>query len=157
MTTTHSLTRDIGQAERAMRALLERPLKKARLSFPEWTVLVFLDSAGPLPREDLVRRLIGAHIFPDPKASRATLDFLLSEGLLGTDGGAGEDVRLEPTAAGEAVYGPLRQAVSRITDELYGNLSFTDVEATHRTLTEIARRPNERLAAPGLGAEREER
>src|SRR5262249_56008149 len=85
MTTTHSLTRDIGQAERAMRALLERLLKKARLSFPEWTVLVFLDSAGPLPREDLVRRLIGGHIVSDAAAARAPLDFLPSERLLRTD------------------------------------------------------------------------
>ncbi|HKA37500.1 MAG TPA: hypothetical protein VKH43_11820 [Thermoanaerobaculia bacterium] len=157
MTTTHSLTRDIGQAERAMRALLERLLRKARLSFPEWTVLVFLDGSGPLAREDLVRRMIGGRVVPDAATARATLDFLLSEGLLGTDGSAGDDVRLELTGPGEAVYGPLRQAVSRITDELYGNLSFADVEATHRTLTEVVRRANERLATPGLGVEREER
>src|SRR5262245_2088788 len=157
MTTNHSLSRDIGQAERAMRALLERLLKKARLSFPERTVLVFLDSAGPLPREELVRRLIGGRVVPDAAAARATLDFLLSEGLLGTDGSVGEDFRLEATAAGEGVYGPLRHAVSRITDELYGNLSFADVEATHRTLTEIVRRANERLAAPALGVESEGR
>jgi hypothetical protein len=48
MTTTPNLTRDIGQAERTMRALLERLLDEADLSFPEWTVLVFLDGAGPL-------------------------------------------------------------------------------------------------------------
>jgi len=149
MTTTFSLTRDIGQAERAMRALLDRPLKKARLSFPEWTALVFLDSAGPLPREDLVQRLIGGRVVPDAAAARATLDFLLSEGLVGIDGSARDDVRLEPTAAGEAVYGPLRQAVSLITDELYGNLPLGDIEATNRTLTEIVRRADARLAASG--------
>src|SRR5262249_57420124 len=106
MPTPYSRTRDTGQAERAMRAPLDRLLKKAGLSFPEWTALVFLDSAGPLPREDLVQRLIGGRVVPDAAAARATLDFLLSEGLVGIDGSAGDDIRLEPTTAGEAVYGP---------------------------------------------------
>jgi hypothetical protein len=47
-----ALTRDIGQAERTMRAVLERLLDEAGLSVPEWTVLNFLDGAGQLARSD---------------------------------------------------------------------------------------------------------
>ena len=47
-----ALTRDIGQAERTMRAVLERLLDEAGLSVPEWTVPIFLDGAGQLARSD---------------------------------------------------------------------------------------------------------
>jgi hypothetical protein len=59
MTTTSALTgRDIGEAENAIRALLDRLLDEAGLSFPEWTVLFPLDGAGPLLRSELVRRQV---------------------------------------------------------------------------------------------------
>src|SRR5919108_660266 len=56
---TITLTRDIGEAERTLRALLERQLAGAGLSFPEWAVLSFLDGA-PLDRGKLVRALEAA-------------------------------------------------------------------------------------------------
>lgn len=157
MTTTPALTRDIGQAERAMRAVLERLLDEAGLSFPEWTVLVFLDGAGPLARSELVRRQVDGRVAPEV-AARAAVDDLRSRGFLAPTGGAqgasgsdgdGEDPRLALTAAGEAVYRPARLTVSRITDEFYGDLPPADLEATHRTLAEVARRANARLAVGG--------
>ena len=125
MTTTPALTRDIGQAERTMHALLERLLDEAGLSFAEWTVLNFLDGdAGQLAPAD------EAH----------------GAGVSGNDD---EDLRLAPTAAGEAVYRPVRRTVARISDELYGDLPPADLEATQRTLAEVTRRANARLAAAG--------
>jgi hypothetical protein len=152
--TTPALTRDIGRAERAMRAVLEQLLDKADFSFPEWTVLVFLDGAGPLPRSELVRRQVDGRVAPEAEA-RAAVDGLRSRGLLaladvahGAGGsGDGGDPLLAPTAAGEAAYRPVRRAVDRVTGELFGDLSPADLGATHRTLTEVARRANVRLAA----------
>ena len=152
--TTPPLTRDIGQAERAMGALLEPLLVEAGLSFPEWTVLVFLEGIGPLTPDELVRRQVGGRVALEAEA-RAAVDRLLSRGLLApTDeargsGGPGgdEDHWLVPTAAGAAAYRPVRRAVDRITDGLYGDLPPADLEATHRTLEEVARRANARLAA----------
>ena len=155
--TTPTLTRDIGQAERTMRALLERLLDEADLSFPEWTVLVFLDGTEPLTLSELVRRQVDGRVAPE-SAARAAVSGLQSRGLLapaygvqGADrpGGIDEDSRLAPTAAGEAVYRSLRRAVARITDELYADLPPADLEATHRTLVEVTRRANARLAAAG--------
>ncbi|HKH54524.1 MAG TPA: hypothetical protein VKA58_03635 [Propionibacteriaceae bacterium] len=157
MTTTPALTRDIGQAEHTMRALLERLLDEAGLSFPEWTVLIFLDGAGSLSLSELVQRQVDGRVVPEA-AARATVDGLLSRGLLapadeahgaGGPGGDGEDPRLAPTAAGEAVYRPARRTVARITDELYGDLPPADLEATHRTLAEVTSRAFARLAAAG--------
>lgn len=159
MTTTPILTgRDIGEAERATRALLDKLLDEAGLSFPEWTVLFTLDGTGPLAGDALVHRQVGGHVVPDAAAARATIDALRSAGLLAstptgeahrTGGAAGdrEDAPLAITAAGEAIYRPIRLAVSRITDELYGDLPPADLEATQRTLAEVARRANARLAA----------
>lgn len=147
--TTPALTRHVGQAERAMRALLERLLDEAGLSFSEWTVLVFLDGAGPLALGELVRRQVDGRVAPEVEA-RAAVDGLLSRGLLvPADDSDGEDPRLVPTAAGETVYRPVCRTVSRITDELYADLPRDDLEATRRTLTEIARRASVRLAAGG--------
>ena len=82
MTTTPTLTcRDIGEAENAIRALLDRLLEEASVSFPEWTVLFTLDGAGPVPRSELVRRQ--AHGLKVPEAAAmATVDGLRSSGLL---------------------------------------------------------------------------
>jgi hypothetical protein len=157
MTITPALARDIGQAERTMRALLERLLDEAGLSFPEWTVLNFLDGTGPLARSELVQRQVDGRVVPEA-AARATVDGLQSRGLLapadeahgaGGPGSDGEGLRLAPTAAGEAVYRPVRRTVARITDDLYSDLPSTDLEATHRTLAEVIRRANSRLAAAG--------
>lgn len=155
MPTTPNLTRDIGQAERAMRALLERLLDEAGLSFAEWTVLVFLDGAGALTHDELVRRQVDGRVATEAGA-RATVDGLLRRDLLvpadnaggvGRTGVENENPKLVPTAAGEAVYLPVRGAVDRITGELYGDLPQDALEATHRTLAEVHRRANARLAA----------
>jgi len=155
MTSTPALTgRDIGQAEKAPRALLDRLLDEAGLSFPEWTILFTLDGTGPLARSELVRRQADGLKVPEA-AVRATLDGLQSSGLLApadqAGGPAGDDAdpRLAPTAAGEARYRPARRELSRITDELYGDLPEADLEATHRTLEEVTRRANAKLAATG--------
>lgn len=154
MTTTPPLTRDIGQAERAMGALLEPLLDQAGLSFPEWTVLVLLESDGPLPRRELIRRQVDSRLAPEAMA-RDTVDRLQSSGLVGEPDGArgrlsdGEDENplLMTTAAGQDAYQPVRRAVSRITGELYGDMPPAELDATRRTLVEITRRANARLAA----------
>lgn len=71
--------------------------------------------------------LTGRDIGQAEKATRALLDRLLDE----------------------ARYRPARRELSRITDELYGDLPEADLEATHRTLEEVTRRANAKLAATG--------
>lgn len=157
MTSTPALTRDIGQAERTLRALLERTLNESGLSFSDWTVLVSLDGANQLAASELVQRQVDGHVAPEAAAS-ATVDGLRTSGLIATAGESagpvarrteGGDPLLTLTSAGQAVYQPVRQSVLRITGELYGDLPAADLEATHRTLAEIARRAHDLLAPPG--------
>jgi hypothetical protein len=44
------------------------------------------------------------------------------------------------------VFRPIRNDVSRLTVELYGDLPPEDLEATRRTLAEVTRRANVKLA-----------
>lgn len=152
------LARALGTAERSVRALLERQLGSAGLSFPEWTVLTVLDGGGPLPARRLVQAQLGGKVVPDAVAAEATVERLCSSGLL-TAGAAAETAvaasddtpdgpALAATAAGEAAYRPVRQAVDRITNELFRDLPPADVEATRRTLTEVTRRAEALLAQP---------
>lgn len=142
--TAPALTRDIGQAERAMRAVLERLLDEAGLTFPEWTVLVFLDGAVPLARSELVRRQVDGSVAHEDVA-QATVDGLRLRKLLAPVDDGGEEPRLAFTAAGEAAYRPVRQTVYRITEEFFGDLPLSDLEATHRILAEVTRRANSHL------------
>jgi hypothetical protein len=155
MPTAPNLTRDIGQAEHALRALLDQLLDAAHLSFSEWTVLVFLNGAGPLSSDALVRRQVNGRVAPETEA-RASVHRLLTRGLLApangprgsseADGGD-KNPRLILTAAGEASFFPIRRTVDDIVDGLYGDLPPTDLDATHRTLAEITRRANALLDA----------
>jgi DNA-binding MarR family transcriptional regulator len=136
--------RDIGAAARASQALLDRLLDQADLPFPEWTVLFTLDATGPLVRSELVRQQADGLKVPEATA-RATVDGLVASGLIGLIGLAeaaaeGDDPRVVPTAAGEAVFRPIRQEVSRIAGEIYGDLPPADLEVTRRTLEEVTRR-----------------
>jgi len=140
---TPPLTRYLGTAERTLRVLLEQLIDEAGLSFPEWTTLVVLDTAGPLGRDDLVRRQVAGRVAGEALAA-ASIDDLVSSGLIAPVGD--DDPNLALTAAGEVVFRPLRQTVTRITDDLYGDLPPTDLAATQRTLEEITRRATARLA-----------
>lgn len=153
MTATPPLTRDIGQAERSLRALLDRRLGRAGLSFPQWTVLVFLDHAEALSADELAARMVAGRVASEPDA-RVTVERLRASGMLAPvqndlADGAGEAPRLTTTAAGRATYEPVHRDVTGIVEDLFANLPPDDLEATHRTLEEVARRANTRLGVEG--------
>ena len=51
--TATPLTPVIGRAERTLQALLKHQLDRAGLTFPQWTMLVFLDGVTALPNSEL--------------------------------------------------------------------------------------------------------
>lgn len=135
------LTRSIGSAELSMRALLEQKLHRANLSFAEWTVLAFTNAA-PLNSEQIVQRQIGGHIVTDAAAAQKPINNLISAGLITANQGN----MLMHTEKGKVVFKTLSDEVAEITRALYGDLPIADLDTTHRTLTEIARRANNFLA-----------
>lgn len=131
------LTQSVGSAERSMRALLERHLQDAGLSFPAWTVLVFTN-ASPLTVDQIAQRQISGHVVSSINGVRLEIDRLIQAGLIkASEGGA-----LSHTDKGSALFNELSGKVKNITQSLYGDLPGADLEATHRTLLEIAKRAN---------------
>jgi hypothetical protein len=150
MSATPPLARSIGVTERALRSLLDQRLLEAGLSFAQWAVLNFLHAGGPLSPAQLIGQQQAAFVADEAQA-REAVDDLLARGLIGpgieADGtGAPAEGPLTVTEAGRAVFEPLRAGSVTVTQELWGDLPAADLEATHRTLTEIGRRANLRLA-----------
>jgi hypothetical protein len=140
-----SLPRILGQAERALRAILDDQLDGAGLTFLEWASLSLVDGAGALGRDTLISKLVGGKLVPDAGAGRGAVDHLVASAFLAYKessgpGGARSERLLVLTAAGEAVFRPVRHRIDRITGELYGDLPPADLEVTQRTLAAIAGR-----------------
>lgn len=135
------LTQSVGSAERSMRALLERHLQGAGLSFPAWTVLVFTN-ASPLSFEQIAQRQISGHVVSGVADARQAIDKLIETGLVTSN----ESDMLIHTEKGSAIFKGLSGKVKDITQSLYGDLPGADLDATHRTLLEIAKRANSLLS-----------
>lgn len=137
-----ALTRDLGEAERSVRAVLQTRLNRTGLSFPEWTTLVTLDVGGPLTRTEVIERQVAGQVASAVDAE-AAIDRLVADGLLA------DELELRLTGAGEATYRPIRQDVNRLTQTIFGDLPAGDLEATQRTLQVIASRARQVLAGTG--------
>lgn len=138
-----SLTQSVGLAERSMRALLEQELREAELSFTDWTVLVFTNAA-PLDAAEVIRRLLDSHIVPDATDARRAIDRLAAVGLI-----IRQENQLVQTAKGIAVFSEYGGRAKELSQALYGDLPGPDLEATHRTLTQIAARATRMLKTKG--------
>jgi hypothetical protein len=136
------LTQSVGSAERSMRELLERHLHDAGLSFPAWTALVFTNAA-PLTIEQITQRQISGHVVSGADETRQAIAKLTDTGLIAANG---SDM-LTHTEKGSALFNELSGKVKRITQALYGDLPIADLEATHRTLLEIAKRAGSLLSS----------
>jgi hypothetical protein len=116
---------------RALTSRGERPSQRRLAAYTGLEPIYVSKLVRALERGGLVARV------PDPADQ--------SDGA-GEPGDHGEDPRLAPTTAGGTAYRPVRGTVSRVVDELYRDLPPADLEATHRTLVEVTRRANARLA-----------
>lgn len=136
------LTRSIGSAERALRALLEHELARERLSFVQWTALVFT-STTPLSAQQIAQRQLAGHVVASEAEAHDAVARLVALGALTSSA----DGSVHHSERGRELYERLSLAVDRITNTLYGDLSPVDLEATHRTLSEVAARANKLLSA----------
>ena len=85
MTSPRLLTSpDIGQAENALRAILETVLADTGTSYSEWVSLSLLATAGPALASDALLRQIVDGLKVSPAAARSTLDELSAKQLVTT-------------------------------------------------------------------------
>lgn len=145
MSDTPTLTgQDIGQAERATRAVFDRFLAETGTTFDQWVTLNVLAAAeSPVDGEEVLGQLTAGLRIPEPTA-RTTIDEVTSRGLVAA---TGDPVRLELLPEGRARVQAVRHGIAQIAARLYGDLPAHDLATTHRVLAIIAERANAELPA----------
>jgi DNA-binding MarR family transcriptional regulator len=135
---------DIGEAEGAMTALLERALTPSGRSRAEYITLRLLAARGSFESpSDLADFLAGQRqLGLDRAAAEALLDRMGADGLV-TAG----PVTL--TADGRAVLDDLAARIAPVTRQVFTGIERDDLAAAHRVLTELIERPNGMTAVGG--------
>jgi DNA-binding MarR family transcriptional regulator len=126
---------DIGEAEGAVRALLEHVLAGTGTTADEYVVLRVVAFRGPwksLP--DLRDYLAGQRqLRLDATTAASLLAGLEARGLL-----TGSPVQLTPEGA--ALHAKLGRTVAETTKRLYGELDADDLATAHRVLADVVQR-----------------
>ena len=141
-----SLTgQDIGQAEKATRAVLDRLLAETGTSFNGWVILNDLGAAHPTSKQnDLVGRIAGG-LKIDEQPVRDALAELARQDLIKPAPAAAANPEVTITPAGATRFHQLQEAIKQITQRLYGNLPAEDLATAHRVLTTVTERANAEL------------
>lgn len=133
----------IGQAHYATRAVLERELAPAGVSFQQSLALNAVAAEGGVAaRADLVDRMTGA-LKVEEAPVRATLDELTAAGLLRELPAGGSGLAL--TDAGRALQRRLADTVAAITARLYAGIPAEDMAVAGRVLTLVKQRADAEL------------
>ena len=136
------IAQHIGQAEKAMRTVLDRLLAETGTEFVAWVIMSVLAANGPTMEADqLVGRVVSGQKIAAEHV-QAIVDALASRGLL-----APKDGRLGLTTDGEALHGRLRDGIGQITERLYGGIPTPDLLTTQRVLAIVTQRANDELGS----------
>jgi len=147
MTSTPTLNgQDIGQAESAVRAVLNRLLARTGTPFHSWVILNLLGrSGGALGEDELTGQVLhGLKIGED--AVHAAAAGLAGQGLISRAPQAGGGTQVALTAAGAARFEEIQDGIGEVTARLYGGLPEADLATAHRVLATVAERANAELA-----------
>jgi hypothetical protein len=125
----------IGQAERVTRALLDRLLAGAGITFIQWVALNVTATADP---DDLETQVAGG-LRVAPVEARAAIATLVEQGLLRPEGGL--------TTAGRSRYEEIAAGIAEISRRLYADLPADDLAAAARMLAAVIGRAQSELAA----------
>jgi len=142
VTSTPPLTQSIGQAEKALRAVLDRLLAETGTTFVQWVTLNMLARSGSAVQHQQLVRQVEAALKLDEPTVLATLGELSALGLITPPG---EAARIELTTAGDAQFQRLRQRIDSVTERLYGDLPADELTTTRRVLGIVAERANAEL------------
>jgi DNA-binding MarR family transcriptional regulator len=147
MTQTPTLNgQDIGRAQKAIGAVLDRLLAETGTTFRSWVILNVLAANGPaLDQEELVGRVaVGLKI--DELTVRADLAELASQGLISSAPSSATSPVSALTPAGSTRVGQVQEGIAAITQRLYGGLPAEDLITARRVLAAVTDRANAELA-----------
>jgi DNA-binding MarR family transcriptional regulator len=144
MAASLTLTQSIGQAENALRAILESILAQTKITFVQWVMLNMISRGeSGVPQEQLIRQIAGA-LKLDEQPIRAALGGLTARSLVA--GHSRDRARVALTAAGEELFHTLRQHIESVTERLYGDLPAEELATTRHVLEVITERANVELS-----------
>ncbi|HEX3588861.1 MAG TPA: hypothetical protein VHV74_04445 [Pseudonocardiaceae bacterium] len=142
MTTPRTTTvtgQDIGAAERATRALLDRLLAATGTDFTGWVLIDRLHAAGgALPGAALLRTVAGGLRITEATVV-AALTGLTRDGLVEST----SDVTL--TEAGRDRYATIQAGIDALAERLYGGLPTEDLVTARRILVTVTERATAEL------------
>jgi DNA-binding MarR family transcriptional regulator len=137
---------DIGQAEHATRAVLDRLLARTGTQFHGWVIINQLaTSGGALGEDELTGRIIhGLKIGED--AAHAAAAELAWQGLISREPAAGGGTQVALTPAGTTRFEQVLGGIGQVTQRLYGGLPESELAIAHRVLATVTERANAELA-----------
>jgi len=143
MTSAPTLTgQDIGQAEKATRAVLDVLLERTGTGFHQWVVLNRLALAGgTLDQPQLTRDMMHGL-----KVKAEAVDAAVRQVLETGQAERQAEGMLSLTPAGEAKFREIRDGISDISARLYGGIPEEDLAVAKRVLATVIERANEELA-----------
>ncbi len=132
-------SRNIGLAENALRALLNKALQHTGLDYHRWVALKLVaDGQWPIPVPTLIEQLKD-FLKMDEATALAAINDLRAEGLVDTGD------RISTTLRGRSLYERLCDETGEISRQIYAGLDPDDLAATHRVLSVITARANSLL------------
>ena len=148
MTHTPTLNgQDIGQAESAVRAVLNGLLARTGTQFHGWVILNLLGrSAGALGEDELTGQLVHGLKIGEAAVHAAAAE-LAWQGLISREPQAGGGTQLVLTTAGAARSEEIQGGIGQVTARLYGGLPEEDLATAHRVLATVTARAGAELAA----------
>ena len=138
---------DIGQAESAVRAVLNGLLARTSTQFHGWVILNLLGrSTGALGEDELTGQLVRGLKIGEAAVHAAAAE-LAWQGLISREPQAGGGTQLVLTTAGAARFEEIQGGIGAVTARLYGGLPEEDLATAHRVLATVTERANAELAA----------
>jgi len=143
-TNTRPFEQLIGQAEKAMNAILGR-LLAGSVSEPQWVTLVLIaGGAGSDGHDQLTARVADA-LKVDRETATDRIGQLAARGLVQAPPQPGSAVTL--SAAGQQFVGRIRTQTSQITQRLWGDLPAADMQVASQVLSTVLERAQAELGS----------
>jgi DNA-binding MarR family transcriptional regulator len=134
-------TRVIGQAEKALNAILHRELAETGLTESQWVILTLAVTGGTADRDLFSRQVAGALKITETAAGAHIAEMITARQLQA----AGDGTRVTVSSAARQLHGRIRGIVTEITGRLWGDLAPEDLATAGRVLTIITGRADAEL------------
>ena len=137
-------TRVIGQAEKTLKAILDRQLAGTGLTEPQWVILTLAVTSGETAGREQFTRMVADALKISETEARAHVGDMVTARQLQI---IGEPPAVTATGAARQLYDRISAANTQIVQRLWGDLPAGDLATAGHVLAIITERANAELAA----------